>query len=123
MVNPDGLANQVEGGFIQHLSWTLKEQVRFDLTVWVWERDGGLWVTWSYSRDVLDGEAVGAMHRHFERLLREAVERPEERLSALDHLTPEERQQQISREVQQEEAVLKKLMAAKRKSVRLKPLA
>jgi nicotinate dehydrogenase subunit B len=32
VVNPDGLANQVEGGFIQHLSWTLKEQVRFDRT-------------------------------------------------------------------------------------------
>ena len=32
VVNPDGLANQVEGGFIQHLSWTLKEQVRFDKT-------------------------------------------------------------------------------------------
>ncbi|MCL4186648.1 MAG: molybdopterin-dependent oxidoreductase [Rhodobacteraceae bacterium] len=30
VVNPDGLANQIEGGFIQALSWTLKEQVRWD---------------------------------------------------------------------------------------------
>jgi nicotinate dehydrogenase subunit B len=29
-VNPDGLANQIEGGAIQATSWTLKEQVRFD---------------------------------------------------------------------------------------------
>jgi CO/xanthine dehydrogenase Mo-binding subunit len=28
-VNPDGVANQIEGGIIQSLSWTLKEAVRF----------------------------------------------------------------------------------------------
>jgi len=30
VVNPDGVANQVEGGAIQATSWTLKEAVRFD---------------------------------------------------------------------------------------------
>lgn len=30
IINPDGLANQLEGGFIQAASWTLKEQVSFD---------------------------------------------------------------------------------------------
>jgi CO/xanthine dehydrogenase Mo-binding subunit len=30
VVSPDGLANQLEGGLIQALSWTSKEQVRFD---------------------------------------------------------------------------------------------
>jgi CO/xanthine dehydrogenase Mo-binding subunit len=30
IVNPDGLLNQCEGGVIQALSWTLKEQVRFN---------------------------------------------------------------------------------------------
>lgn len=30
VINPDGLANQLEGGFVQAASWTLKEQVRFD---------------------------------------------------------------------------------------------
>jgi nicotinate dehydrogenase subunit B len=30
VVNPDGVANQVEGGTIQALSWMLKEQVTFD---------------------------------------------------------------------------------------------
>jgi len=29
VVNPDGARNQIEGGIIQALSWTLKEQVRF----------------------------------------------------------------------------------------------
>ena len=30
IVNPDGLSNQLEGGFLQSASWTLKEQVTFD---------------------------------------------------------------------------------------------
>lgn len=32
MVSPDGIANQIEGGLIQSLSWTLKEEVKFDDT-------------------------------------------------------------------------------------------
>ena len=32
MINPDGIANQIEGGLIQSLSWTLKEEVKFDDT-------------------------------------------------------------------------------------------
>lgn len=32
IVNPDGVINQIEGGIIQSISWTLKESVRFDRT-------------------------------------------------------------------------------------------
>jgi len=32
MVSPDGIINQIEGGLIQSLSWTLKEEVKFDNT-------------------------------------------------------------------------------------------
>ncbi|HUI16426.1 MAG TPA: molybdopterin cofactor-binding domain-containing protein [Alphaproteobacteria bacterium] len=32
IINPDGLANQIEGGIIQSTSWTLKEEVRFAST-------------------------------------------------------------------------------------------
>jgi CO/xanthine dehydrogenase Mo-binding subunit len=30
IINPDGLTNQIEGGVIQSMSWTLLEHVRFD---------------------------------------------------------------------------------------------
>jgi len=39
-INPDGVANQVEGGAIQATSWTLREAVRFDrsrITSDTWE--------------------------------------------------------------------------------------
>jgi CO/xanthine dehydrogenase Mo-binding subunit len=32
IVTPDGVTNQIEGGVIQSLSWTLKEEVKFDDT-------------------------------------------------------------------------------------------
>jgi len=32
IVNPDGLANQIEGGCIQSTSWTLREAVPYDAT-------------------------------------------------------------------------------------------
>ena len=32
LVNPDGVKNQIEGGLVQSLSWTLKEEVKFDDT-------------------------------------------------------------------------------------------
>lgn len=38
-VNPDGVLNQVEGGIVQAISWTLKEQVR-------WSADGVLTAGW-----------------------------------------------------------------------------
>jgi CO/xanthine dehydrogenase Mo-binding subunit len=40
VVNPDGVANQFEGGAVQATSWTLKEAVRFDrqrITSDTWE--------------------------------------------------------------------------------------
>ena len=30
VINPDGIINQTEGGIIQTVSWTLKEQINFD---------------------------------------------------------------------------------------------
>jgi CO/xanthine dehydrogenase Mo-binding subunit len=32
IVNPDGIVNQIEGGIVQSLSWTLHEAVSFDRT-------------------------------------------------------------------------------------------
>lgn len=41
VVNPDGVINQIEGGAVQAVSWTLKESVQFDatrITSDAWER-------------------------------------------------------------------------------------
>jgi CO/xanthine dehydrogenase Mo-binding subunit len=41
VINPDGVANQVEGGIIQSASWALKEAVPFD-------RDGNAAIDWEH---------------------------------------------------------------------------
>jgi nicotinate dehydrogenase subunit B len=41
VINPDGVINQIEGGIMQSISWTLKEQVLFDgrrVTTRTWEQ-------------------------------------------------------------------------------------
>jgi CO/xanthine dehydrogenase Mo-binding subunit len=45
-VNPDGVANQIEGGAIQAASWALKEAVRFDRT----RVTSGAWETYPILR-------------------------------------------------------------------------
>jgi len=53
IINPDGLTNQIEGGVIQSMSWTLHEHVRFD-------RNGILSEDWmSYSDPDHAGRAQG----------------------------------------------------------------
>ena len=40
VINPDGLINQIEGGIVQTISWTLKEQINFDrerVTTLTWD--------------------------------------------------------------------------------------
>ena len=39
VINPDGLINQIEGGIIQSISWTLKEMVH-------WNKEGVISVNW-----------------------------------------------------------------------------
>jgi nicotinate dehydrogenase subunit B len=39
VIDPDGLANQLEGGFVQAASWTLVEEVR-------WDADGVTSIDW-----------------------------------------------------------------------------
>jgi nicotinate dehydrogenase subunit B len=41
VINPDGVVNQIEGGIVQSISWTLKEQVLFDghrVTTRTWDQ-------------------------------------------------------------------------------------
>ncbi len=67
IVNPDGLANQIEGGIVQSMSWTLKEEVKFDPTEISVARLGHLsdphHAGGSLGRDRADRSAGGAIAR------------------------------------------------------------
>lgn len=57
---------------------------RYDLTVWVYRREGEFSVRWTYDRDRWEVTTVQAWQRQYERLLRAVVEDPEIRTDALE---------------------------------------
>ena len=57
VIDPDGLANQLEGGFIQAASWTLKEEVR-------WDEDGITTLDWD-SYPILRFSEIPHIETHF----------------------------------------------------------
>jgi hypothetical protein len=67
---------------------------KFDLAVFVEERTDELIAHWVYSTDLYASGIVRTWARHLDTLLRNAVARPNERLSAIDTLTAEEKLQQ-----------------------------
>jgi non-ribosomal peptide synthetase component F len=56
----------------------------FDLTLWVTESRDGMEVRWTYSKDLFEEKTVTCMHRHFETLLFNIVDRPDARLTTLE---------------------------------------
>jgi amino acid adenylation domain-containing protein len=63
---------------------------KFDLTVSLMEQDGGLLGAVEHATDLYDGTTVDRLIGHFERLLAAALSTPDEPVSALSLLSPEE---------------------------------
>ena len=91
---------------------------RYDLTLWMFEGEGELTASWTYSTDLFEAETVARMQRQFETLLCGVVENPEARVGALEVLSEEEKRLSALREREWEESNVKKLMSVKRRSIR-----
>jgi hypothetical protein len=59
------------------------EASRLDLTVWVTEGLKQAQIRWTYSKDLFEEGDIIRMHRHFEALLFNIIDRPDARLTAL----------------------------------------
>ncbi|MFL6209204.1 MAG: amino acid adenylation domain-containing protein, partial [Pyrinomonadaceae bacterium] len=66
---------------------------KFDLTLLLEERDGGITIHWEYNTDLFEPETVARMSGHYETVLESAVARPGARISLLPMLPQAERQQ------------------------------
>ena len=66
---------------------------KFDLTLFVAEREGGLKVMVEYSLDLFDAETIHRVLVHYQTLLEGIVANPDERIGALPLLGPTERHQ------------------------------
>jgi amino acid adenylation domain-containing protein len=92
--------------------------VRYDLTLWLEEVEGGLAASWTYRADLFDAPTVARMHGHFATLLGSIVAQPDARLGALEILTETEKQQKLTEARGLEESKGRSLSGARRKVTR-----
>lgn len=86
------------------------ETARFDLSLWVVERKGGLEMVWTFRTDVFDETTVEHMNAGLEQLLAGAVRDPGVRIDRLDMITLVDREEQERQQRQQAELATRKLL-------------
>jgi hypothetical protein len=92
---------------------------KFDLSLFVRRTGEGLVGTWVYKTDLFEATTITRMTAHLQRLLESIVAQPDAPVSTLEFLTPAERERLTMLDQQREDAQLRKLRGARRKSVDL----
>jgi amino acid adenylation domain-containing protein len=92
-------------------------EVRFDLSLFMWDRADELSGMWTYSTDLFDAARIERMHRHFETLLESIVAQPGARVSALEYQTAAEKADQSAAKVELKKANLSKFKRVRPQAV------
>jgi non-ribosomal peptide synthetase component F len=92
---------------------------KFDVALFMRDKGSDVTEDWLYSTELFDRSTIVRMAKHFENLLRHAVSQPEARLSALDMLSEEEKQQREKERTENKLSQRKKLISAAPKAVNL----
>jgi amino acid adenylation domain-containing protein len=95
------------------------ERSKFDLAVFLVETEKGLVGHWVYATDLFDSATIERMAGHYQTLLTSILAQPEARLSLLEFLTEEEKQQRSQEKKERKESKLKKLKTVELKAVSL----
>jgi non-ribosomal peptide synthetase component F len=90
---------------------------KFDLALFIQEKDGGIAANWLYSTDVFDASTIERMAGHYMTLLGSIAAQPEARISALEMLSASEQALEEVGRKQHQQIKVKQLKTAKRKSV------
>ncbi len=94
---------------------------KFDIAVFIRENKDGTFQDWLYSTELFDRGTVLRMATNFENLLRNAISRPELRLSSLEIHGEKEKRIIESEKNERKQSQRKKLIAAEPKAVTLTP--
>jgi amino acid adenylation domain-containing protein len=73
---------------LEPLSHGAEVESKFDLTIYVRERDGSLHLNWVYNADLFGRERIHEMSRQFEKLLSQISKQPNARVHSYSLLTP-----------------------------------
>lgn len=91
--------------------------VKFDLAVFMMERDGILAGFINYRSDLFTQKEIVDLSSHFEILLRSIVDTPDLAIEALEMLTPEEQRQRLISEQSEQDGQRRKLKTVKRRVI------
>jgi hypothetical protein len=92
---------------------------KFDLAVFIVEGQEHVVGNWMYSTDLFDRSTVLRMANHYENLLRNALARPDDRLSSLEMLSEAEIKQSNNEKDQRKRSHLQKLITSEPKRIGL----
>jgi acyl carrier protein len=92
---------------------------RFDLALWITESNEGMQARWNYRKDLFEEKTVVRAHNHFENLLFNIVDRPDDRLLSLKISSRTENKLSHQEQIDVEDSNSRKLMSVKRKSINL----
>jgi len=98
------------------------ERSKFDLALFMAEREDRLGGYWVYRTDLFEGETIRRWAGQFETLIRSAIHQPEARLSTLDMLSEEEKLRRDADKEERRQSQRKKLMSAQPRMVELSEL-
>ncbi len=94
-----------------------RETPRFDLVLFLAEREERLVGTWLYSTDVFDAGTIARTATDYETVLRTVVERPDVRLDQMEWRTKAEKVRHAMDKRERQESQLAKLRGTRRRSV------
>ena len=100
---------------------TENEQSRFDLTVWLMERDGQLFGTMTYNTDILEEDTIRIMRLRYATLLESIARNPDARLSVLEIISQQEKEEQVSRKQKRRESHMEKMKSIRRRAATAPP--
>jgi amino acid adenylation domain-containing protein len=92
-------------------------EVKFDLSLFMWDREDGLSGMWTYSADLFDAERIKRLDEHFTNLLHSIVLNPSQRLNDLEYLTETEKHTRTTARKELKEANRQKFKSVRPRTV------
>jgi non-ribosomal peptide synthetase component F len=89
---------------------------KFDVAVFIRDKGSQVIQDWLYSTELFEQGTIMRMAAHFENLLRHAVAQPDKRLTAIEMLGPQEREQIEKERTERKRSQRKKLIAIEPKA-------
>jgi alpha-ketoglutarate-dependent taurine dioxygenase len=116
--NAPRTAVEIEG-IVLRLKEVENRSAKFDIALFLEETEQGLFGVWNYNTDLFKETTINRLTMQLEKLLRNIVANPDQRVSTYDMLSESEKLQQTARKQRRKQARLKMLLDASPEAVSL----